>query len=53
MLVSLLILLVIAVVAYYIITKFFPGDIQWVALLIAGIVLLAWLLNMTGLIGKL
>lgn len=39
-----LIILVVAVIAWYIITKFFPADIQQPALLIVGVILLIGLI---------
>lgn len=48
MLIDLLILIVVAVVAYWLVTKFFPQPAQMIALLVAGVVLLIWLLQIAG-----
>lgn len=42
-------ILLVAVVAYYIIDKSFPGDINWIAKLIVGIILILALLQAAGL----
>jgi hypothetical protein len=51
MLIDLIILVVIAIVAHWVITKFFPQPAQMVALVVVGIILLLWLLNILGVLG--
>lgn len=51
MLISLLILVVVALVAYWIITTFFPEPIRMVALVIVGVICLYALLQILGVVG--
>ncbi len=52
MLISIIILVVVGLLAYWIITTFFPEPIRMVALVIVGILLLIGLLNITGILGS-
>jgi hypothetical protein len=52
MLISLLILVVVAILAYWIITQFFPEPARMIALLITGVILLFWLLNILGVVSS-
>lgn len=48
MLIDLLILVLVGIVAYWVITKFFPAPATTIALAVVGIILLIWLLNILG-----
>lgn len=51
MLIDILVIVIIGIVAYWVITKFFPAPFTTVALAIVGIILLLALLNVFGLLG--
>lgn len=51
MLIDIIILVIIGVIAYWIITTFFPEPIRMIALVVVGLGLLLWLLNIVGLLG--
>lgn len=51
MLIDIIILVIFGLIAYWIVTKFFPEPIQMVALAIVGLILLLGLLKIFGVVG--
>lgn len=51
MLIDIIVLIVIGLIAYWIITKFFPEPAKMIALCVVGVVLLLWLLKIAGVLG--
>lgn len=51
MLISVILLLVFAIIAYWVITTFFPEPIRMVCLVVVGVICLFWLFNILAVAG--